>query len=115
MLGFGRDGLWVARNQGDGTFAVPQRVLRDYANETGWRVDRHPRVLADLTGDGRPDLVGFGSDYVWTALNNGDGTFQPARAVLQNFCENAGGWRVADHLRSWSTSRAKRRRLDGAR
>jgi len=99
ILGFGRDGVWVARNSGDGTFATPQRVLRDYATETGWRVAKHPRVLADLTGDGRPDLVGFGYESVWTALNHGDGTFQPARPVLKNFCEDAGGWRVADHLR----------------
>ena len=99
VLGFGRDGVWVARNQGDGTFATPQRVLRDYATETGWRVAKHPRVLADLTGDGRPDLVGFGYESVWTALNNGDGTFQGARDVLWNFCEDAGGWRVAEHPR----------------
>lgn len=26
----------------------------------GWRVDLHPRVLADTTGDGRADIVGFG-------------------------------------------------------
>ena len=30
----------------------------------GWRVDQHPRFLADLTGDGRADIVGFGNDGV---------------------------------------------------
>jgi hypothetical protein len=89
----------VALNNGDGTFATPKRVLRDYAAETGWRVAKHPRLLADLTGDGHPDIVGFGFESVWTALNKRDGTFQPARPVLDGFCENAGGWRVADHLR----------------
>ena len=99
ILGCGFDGVWVARNAGDGTFGPPQRVLRDYGTDTGWRVAKHPRVLADLTGDGRPDLVGFGYESVSTALNNGDGTFQPARSDLGNFCEDAGGWRVANHLR----------------
>jgi hypothetical protein len=44
-------------------------------NAGGWRVDMHPRFLADLTGDGRADIVGFGDAGVWTALNNGNGTF----------------------------------------
>ena len=34
-------------------------------NAGGWRVDRHPRFLADLTGDGRADIVGFGDAGVW--------------------------------------------------
>jgi hypothetical protein len=39
-------------------------------NAGGWRVKRHPRLLADLTGDGRADIVGFGDDgvYVWTVV-----------------------------------------------
>jgi hypothetical protein len=31
----------------------------------GGRVDRHPRFLADTTGDGRADIVGFGDAGVW--------------------------------------------------
>jgi hypothetical protein len=31
----------------------------------GWRVERHPRFLADTTGDGCGDIVGFGNDGVW--------------------------------------------------
>ena len=41
----------------------------------GWRVDQHPRFLADLTGDGRADIVGFGNAGVWVTLNKGNGTF----------------------------------------
>jgi hypothetical protein len=40
-----------------------------------WFVDRHPRLLADITGDGRADIVAFGDTGVWTAISNGDGTF----------------------------------------
>ncbi len=47
----------------------------------GWRVDMHPRFLADLTGDGRADIVGFGNAGVWVALNNGNGTFQAPQLV----------------------------------
>ena len=65
----------------------------------GWRVEKHPRFLADLTGDGRADIVGFGDAGVWTALSNGDGTFQAPRFVLANFGFKAGGWRVDKHPR----------------
>jgi hypothetical protein len=42
----------------------------------------HPRFVIDVTGDGRADIVGFGDDGVWTALNNGSGAFHtpPNRA-----------------------------------
>ena len=47
--------------------------------------DQHPRFVADLSGDGRADIVGFGDDGVWTSLGNGDGTFQPPRLVVAGF------------------------------
>lgn len=48
--------------------AIPQFVLANFAQEAGdWRVERHPRLLADLTGDGRADIVGFGDAGVWVA------------------------------------------------
>lgn len=34
-------------------------------NAGGWRVDRHPCFLADLTGNGSADIVGFGNTRVW--------------------------------------------------
>jgi hypothetical protein len=74
IIGFKDDGVWTALNNGDGTFQAAQSVLADFG--AGWRVNAHPRLMADLTGDGRADIVGFGEDGVWTALN----TF-PLRAV----------------------------------
>src|SRR4051794_16681670 len=52
-------------------------VLKNFAYDAGgWRVEQHPRMGADLNGDGLADIVGFGSAGVWTALNLGKGTFQ---------------------------------------
>ena len=31
----------------------------------GWRVPQHPRLLADTTGGGRQDVIGFGNAGVW--------------------------------------------------
>ena len=44
------------------------------------------------------DIIGFGDDGVWTALGNGDGTFQPSQYVLKNFGYNQ-AWRVEKHPR----------------
>jgi hypothetical protein len=62
-------------------------------------VEKHPRFLADTTGDGRPDIVGFGDAGVWVSRNNGNGTFQAPQKVVDNFAYNAGGWRVEKHPR----------------
>ncbi|MBN8712722.1 MAG: VCBS repeat-containing protein [Xanthomonadales bacterium] len=100
IVGFGDAGVWTALSNGDGTFQAPQLVLADFGYVAGgWRVNRHPRYLADLTGDGRADIVGFGDAGVWTALSNGDGTFQTPQLVVANFGYTAGGWRVTRHPR----------------
>jgi len=100
IVGFGNTGVWVALNNGNGIFQVPQRVVTGFGYDAGsWRVERHPRFLADLTGDRRADIVGFGNDGVWVALNNGDGTFQPPNRVVADFGYDAGNWRVERHPR----------------
>ena len=52
-----------------------------------------PRFVADLTGDGRADIVGFGLDGVWTSINTGAGGFQPPNMVLCGFNFHT-GWLV---------------------
>ena len=59
IVGFGRDGVWTAVNRGGHTFSLPRMSLTSF-NSHGWRVDQHVRLLADLTGDGRPDIVAGG-------------------------------------------------------
>ena len=99
LVGFGIDGVWTALSNGDGTFAPPRLVLSDLGETQGWGVDKHVRVVADLTGDGTADIVGFGEAGVWTALSRGDGSFAPARLVLRTFGYSAGRWRTLEHPR----------------
>src|SRR5262249_34995808 len=54
-----------------------QFVLPAFGVNQFWRVDQHPRFLADITGDGRADIVGMGDAGVYTAVANGSGGFAP--------------------------------------
>jgi hypothetical protein len=100
IVGFGNDGVWVSRAQANGTFSAPQRVVANFGyNAGGWRVERHPRFMADTTGDGRADIVGFGNDGVWVSRAQPDGSFAAPQMVVANFGYNAGGWRVERHPR----------------
>ena len=47
----------------------------------GWRVEQHPRLLADINGDGRADIVGFGNAGVYVSLRAGDGSFTAPAAA----------------------------------
>jgi hypothetical protein len=98
VVGFGFDGVWTAIGKGDGTFQDPVFVLNDLGYNEGWRIEKHPRFVLDIDGDERPDLIGFGDDFVWTAIGDGHGGFQQARPVHNNFCFNQ-GWRVEKHPR----------------
>ncbi|WP_190085778.1 VCBS repeat-containing protein [Streptomyces longisporoflavus] len=102
IVGFGDQGVWTALSNGDGTFKEAKFMIAELGYETGWRVEKHPRFLADITGDGTADIVGFGDQGVWTALSNGDGTFKEAKFVLADLGYES-GWRVERHPRLMAT------------
>jgi hypothetical protein len=100
IVGFGDAGVYVSQSKPDGTFTAPQLVVNNFgAVAGGWRVDRHPRLVADLTGDGRADILGFGDAGVYVSLAQPDGTYSAPELVVGNFGYVAGGWRVDRHPR----------------
>ncbi|KUN40339.1 hypothetical protein AQJ30_06640 [Streptomyces longwoodensis] len=101
VVGFGPQGVVVSRGRGDGTFGPSQLVLNDFGQAQGWTGGKHLRFLADVTGDGTPDVVGFGDEGVWVAHNRGDGRFDQAQLVCRGFGygDDAGAWRVDRHPR----------------
>ena len=100
IVGFGDAGVYVSRAQANGTFAAPQLVVGNFGYVAGgWRVDRHPRFMADTTGDGRADIVGFGDAGVYVSRAQANGTFAAPQLVVGNFGYVAGGWRVDRHPR----------------
>lgn len=100
VIGFGNAGVYVSRAGGGGSYGAVTRVVDNFGYTAGgWRVDRHPRMMVDTTGDGRADIVGFGNKGVYIATARTDGTFNPIKRVVDNFGYSAGGWRVDRHPR----------------
>ena len=88
--------------QADGTFGSVIVAKNDNftIEDGGWTdFDRYPRHVADVNGDGRADIVGFGNDAVYTALGQADGTFGATiEARNDDFTVND-----ANYGRGWSS------------
>ena len=99
VVGFGDHGVWVAQ-AAPRAASSRELIVEDFGYVAGrWRVERHPRFLADTTGDGRPDIVGFGDHGVWLARALPGGGFAPLELVMDDMGYEAGGWRVERHPR----------------
>ena len=78
----------------------PQLTVRNYGYVAGgWRVERHPRIMADTTGDKRADIVGFGEAGTYVSRALPVGRFEDPVLRIPNFGYTAGGWRVERHPR----------------
>ncbi|GLB41299.1 putative repeat domain in Vibrio, Colwellia, Bradyrhizobium and Shewanella [Lyophyllum shimeji] len=99
IVGFGDSAVWVALNRGDNTFGASKAVTTEFTYDLGWRIDKHLRFMADIRGTGRCDIVGFGDAGVFVSVNNGDGSFSPAKLAIATFGYEAGGWRLEKHPR----------------
>ncbi|MCY1022470.1 FG-GAP-like repeat-containing protein [Pyxidicoccus sp. MSG2] len=97
IIGFSYAGVRVALSTGTG-FAPSQFWLADFGYDQTWRVEYHPRTAADVNGDGRADIVGFGHPGVYVALSTGTG-FAPTRLWLADFGYDQ-TWRVEQHVRT---------------
>jgi hypothetical protein len=80
----------VLRSSGvDQSFLAPEPWAHELTLEFAWR-EQHPRMLADVNGDTRQDIVGFGDDGVWLAPSTGS-SFEP-QLVLFDFGTHQGWW-----------------------
>ena len=104
LVGFGADSVFVSLSQEDGTFSEAQVAdiggegsSNFTVNSGGWTSqDQYPRAVADIDGDGRDDIIGFGQDSIFYALSEGDGSFTESEILnlegASNFTIGAGGW-----------------------
>ncbi|MEY8200729.1 MAG: SpvB/TcaC N-terminal domain-containing protein, partial [Colwellia sp.] len=99
IIGFASGGVVVALSDGDGTFTMVNESFNAFgywASAGQWTVEKTPRVMADVNGDGLSDIVGFASGGVVVALSDGDGTFTMVDESLIAFgyWASAGQWTV---------------------
>lgn len=91
IIGFGDDGVSVSLSNGDGTFAPMVFALADFGRDQGWSTqDLFPRIMGDVNGDGRADIVGFGIEGVYVALARADGTFAAPTLDIADFTARQG-------------------------
>jgi hypothetical protein len=99
IVGFGTHGVWVSLSMSTaGDFSAPFFAVGDFGTLQGWNNEQHVRTTADVNGDTKQDIVGFGDFGVWVAFANGVG-FDSPQLLLSEFAILAGGWRVDRHPR----------------
>ncbi len=94
IVGFGTNYVYVSLSNGNGTFGTPVGRSSEFTTAKGWNNQQHVRTVADVNGDGRADLVAFGKGGTHVALAKSDGTFGASFVAVNNFADNAGGWKV---------------------
>jgi len=96
IVGFGQAGVLVSFGAANGGFAATRLVVGNFGLSAGWSSDNlFHRELADLNGDGRADIVGFGVAGTIVAFGRTDGTFADPVFATANFGTNQ-GWTTQD-------------------
>ena len=101
IVAFADASVYVALGNDDGSFSVPIEASTDFVYNRGWRVSKHPRMMADVNGDGLDDIVGFGDAGTYVAYGKSNNSFQPTVLAVNTFGASAdsGGWQVARNPR----------------
>lgn len=95
IVAFASNGVFVALANNNLTFQSPVFAFNGFGNDFsagGWvSQDQYPRLVTDVNGDGRADIVAFAADGVHTALGQANGTFSTSIFALADF-GNSQGW-----------------------
>src|SRR5690606_22141117 len=76
IVGFADDGVYVS-NRAGASFGAMRKWVGAFGYNHGWRVGNHQRIIADVTRDGLPDVVGFADAGVYVARNTGSSFATP--------------------------------------
>ncbi|MDC0255681.1 FG-GAP-like repeat-containing protein, partial [Bacteriovoracales bacterium] len=83
LIGFGDKGVYVAINNGK-TFGEGTTWTSAFTHSQGWRTDKHPRMLADVNGDGLMDIIGMGNSATTVYVSTGT-TFEHFATLNNEF------------------------------
>ncbi|WP_299869447.1 FG-GAP-like repeat-containing protein [uncultured Roseobacter sp.] len=93
VIGFSTNHVYVTLGQADGTFGGAFEAGSEFVNsQYGWGTGTMQRELADVNGDGRADVIGFGTNHVYVTLGQADGTFGVGFEAGSEFVNSQYGW-----------------------
>ena len=98
IVAFGERAVFASLSSGSDFAEKTTWLERSFCGITGWTSwNTYPRILGDVNGDGRDDIIGFGYKNVFVALANaaGDG-FLPQQVWLQSSLCRIKGWSSQD-------------------
>src|SRR4029079_19621618 len=77
IIGVGDAGAWISLGQtpnadGSGAFGQAYIAVDNYGKDQGWDNAVHTRVLGDVNGDGKLDIIGFGDDNTFISTPTTD-------------------------------------------
>lgn len=68
-VAFGKPGTYVSLSNGS-SFVGITKAISNFGTDDAWEVDKHPRFVVDVNGDGYKDLLGYGIQGVYCATYN---------------------------------------------
>ncbi|CAO3409230.1 calcium-binding protein [Azospirillum largimobile] len=98
--GDGNDSLVGDAGAGSGTYmfeSMTMALTGNFTKAQGWNLEwQYPRLLGDVNGDGRADIVGFSSTSVLTALGQADSSFGPVQVGYNGNFTQQNRWDAQD-------------------
>lgn len=98
IIGIGAGGVLVALSKGKSFGPIQTWLNHGFTPNNGWSNQRHVRLAADVNGDQKADIVGFGEKGVYVAFSDGY-NFGSLEMIGNIFAIGAGGWQVDKHTR----------------
>ncbi|WP_054107836.1 FG-GAP-like repeat-containing protein [Novosphingobium sp. AAP83] len=91
IVGFGHAGVLVSFGASNSRFGAANLVIANFGQTAGWASDNQfHREVADVNGDGRADIIGFGVAGTLVSLAGANGAFAGPVLAAMNFGANQG-------------------------
>lgn len=95
FIGFKNDGLHVSFGDRLGNYSAPKKVFGGMVS--GYWEEKSIKVIGDVNGDGKSDIVGFNKDGTYVALSQGR-TFSKETLWINDYSHST-NWEIKKHIR----------------
>ena len=101
LVVFADTGIQVALSNGNG-FDAPTQWVDNFGTDWAWNNTDYVRQIADVNGDGKLDVLGYGLDAVYVSINNGNNTLSTPTSWTSQYSnqDRNGFYRNANFIRT---------------